>query len=71
LSPETAIDLATAQALSGFGYRAFIYGIHQIQQQEGGDPSDVATRIELPDGNLIIALFFDRVVSSSFCWGDR
>jgi hypothetical protein len=63
--PETAMDLATAEVLKDFGYEAFLCAPEQLRLNNGQNADNQPTRIYLPSGRTIIAIPFDRPISSS------
>lgn len=67
--PETAIDTDTLEALAESGYKAFICAPEQIQRN--GRPDNQPTLIPLPSGKSIIALPFDRPVSSALAFENK
>ncbi len=69
--PETAIDTPTLVALTDNGYRAFICAPEQIVQKDGQPSDNRPTEITLPDGRTIIALPFDRPVSSNLAFNPK
>ena len=62
--PETAIDQDTLESLVGNGYQGFICAPEQIIQSDGTDSNNQPTRINLKNGQSLIAFPFDREISN-------
>lgn len=69
--PETAIDTATLEVLSRNGYQGFICAPEQINQPDYRNSDNRPTRIDLPSGRQIIALPFDRPISSKLAFDPK
>ncbi len=61
---EGGYDTPTLEVLADFGYSAFVCAPEQINQMDRDTSDSRPTRIMLPSGRSIIALPFDRRVSS-------
>ena len=62
--PETAIDTDTLEVLAENGYESFVCAAEQIIQNDGSRSDNQPTLILLPSGRRIVALPFDRPLSS-------
>lgn len=69
--PETAIDTSTLECLSKFGYEGFICAPEQIIQRDGRVSDNRPTLINLPSGRSIIAIPFDRPISSRLAFDPK
>ncbi|MDE2588476.1 MAG: hypothetical protein KGL95_02265, partial [Patescibacteria group bacterium] len=65
---ESAYDMATLEILADNGYEAFICAPEQIIQVDGEASDNRPTHIMLSKGRSIMALPFDRPVSSALGW---
>lgn len=62
---ESAIDTETLVVLSEYGYKGIICAPEQVRRDDHLPPDDRITKIRLPNGNTILALAFDRPISTS------
>lgn len=69
--PETAIDTDTLEVLANNGYEGFICAPEQILQSDDRSSDNRPTRIDLPSGRQIIALPFDRPISSKLAFDPK
>lgn len=69
--PETAIDTDTLEVLSEYQYQGFICAPEQIIQNDGRASDSRPTLINLPSGRRIIALPFDRPISSRLAFDPK
>jgi hypothetical protein len=69
--PETAIDTETLCVLAENGYEAFICAPEQIVQSDGSSSDNQPTQIALPTGQNIIAIPFDRSISSKLAFDGK
>lgn len=69
--PETAIDTATLERLSYAGYEGFVCAPEQIFQPDGRASDNTPTLIKLPSGRDIVAIPFDRSISSGLGFGPK
>ena len=69
--PETAIDTATLEVLSANGYEGFICAPEQIEQADNQSSDNRPTLIKLPGGRNIVALPFDRPISSRLAFDPK
>lgn len=69
--PETAIDTSTLEVLSANGYQGFICAPEQIYQEDHQSSDNRPTLITLPSGRQIIALPFDRTISSRLAFDPK
>jgi len=69
--PETAIDTETLEVLAANEYASFVCAPEQIIQQDGSGSDNKPTLINLPDGRRIIALPFDRSISTHLAFDPK
>lgn len=69
--PETAIDTQTLDRLSLAGYEGFICAPEQVTQYDGSPSDNTPTIIDLPHGRNILALPFDRTISSRLAFDPK
>ncbi len=69
--PETAISTTTLEILSEEGYQGFICAPEQIIQKDGSASDNVISQITLPSGRQILAIPFDRPISSRLAFDPK
>jgi hypothetical protein len=69
--PETAIDTDTLETLAKNGYESFICAPEQVIQSDGSASDNRPTLISLPSGRQIIALPFDRALSTKLAFDPK
>lgn len=70
-APESALDFATLNVLAEADYQAFICAPEQIRRADGQPSDNKPTRIRLSRGRSILALPFDRPLSSQLAFGNK
>ncbi len=69
-APETALDNDTLEALVEVGYKGVICAPEQLRVA-GGNIDNYPVRLKLKNGAQILALPFDRPLSSAFAFEDK
>ena len=69
--PETAIDTETLETLARNHYESFVCAPEQIIQSDGSASDNQPTLISLPSGCQIIALPFDRSISTKLAFDPK